>query len=571
MKTAQEILETAAESAYDFRLTAFPQDPLAYLFADWVPYYRLKWAIARVLQPRRVLEVGVRFGYSAAAFLDACPEAEYLGIDNDSENFGGHKGAIEWARRITRHARASYLLADSQQLAEFPGGRYDLIHVDGQQDGDGSFRDLSKALRQSRYILVDGFFWTRQNFLNASEFLYRNRDRIESCVAIPGYEGELLLSVRPETPDAAPEAPPLLDLGPGRGEAGGYLNGVYLALALLVEIAPVGQALDLACGREELRRVPGREWVRRTSDHYLAGLGHRVLELTRENALTAPLAGPYQAVVVSDLIEYLPPEEVDALYRRIAAHLAPDGLLIVHTFPNSWFYRYGHPWRRREARKLGAYLPLEPRSRYQERMHINEQSPRTLRRQLRRHFRQAVVWFAGQPENAPPDPLANLQRRFSSNEMRNAGHLFAVAGQLPLDAGMVRSRLEMLPLPVPLALDFAIVSAPAAVAAGAAFRVRVRLANRSGCELRSRAPHPVNLAWHCYAESGECLVFDGRRTTLQTAVKPGAVAELEMDLDAPPSAGRFRFRLTLVQEGVRWFDAAPQQLFADLWIQAGRP
>ena len=194
-----------------------------------------------------------------------------------------------------------------------------------------------------------------------------------------------------------------------------------------------------------------------------------------------------------------------------------------------------------------------------------------LRRQLRRHFRHAVVWFAGQPENAPPDPLANLQRRFSRHEMRNAAHLFAVAAQFPLDAGILRSRLEMLPLPAPLALEFAIVSAPAAVAAAAAFRVRVRLANRSDCDSRSRAPHPVNLAWHCYAESGECLVFDGRRTALQ-AVKPGAVAELEMDLDAPPSAGRFRFRLTLVQEGVRWFDTAPQNLFADLWIPvAGQP
>jgi len=39
------------------------------------------------------------------------------------------------------------------------------------------------------------------------------------------------------------------------------------------------------------------------------------------------------------------------MYRRIAEHLAPDGLLIVHSFPNSWFYRYGYPRRRREAQR----------------------------------------------------------------------------------------------------------------------------------------------------------------------------------------------------------------------------
>src|ERR1700693_6175541 len=96
-----EILDLAAVSTYDFRLTANPDDELKHLFTDWVPYYRLKWAIARVLRPQRILEVGVRYGSSAAAFLNACPECTYLGIDNDSNPFGGHKGAIQWARRIT--------------------------------------------------------------------------------------------------------------------------------------------------------------------------------------------------------------------------------------------------------------------------------------------------------------------------------------------------------------------------------------------------------------------------------------------------------------------------------------
>ena len=556
----QEILEAAAQCTYDFRRTAFPGDPLAYLFADWLPYYRLKWAIARVLRPRRILEIGVRFGYSAAAFLDACPEAEYLGIDNDSEAFGGYKGAIDWARRIAGESRASYLLADSQQLAEFPGGRYDLIHVDGQQDGDGSFRDLTKAMRQARYILVDGFFWTRRNFQNVSDFVYRHRDRIESCTVIPGYEGELLIAVQPEVRDDSL----MPDWGAGRGEAGAYLVGVYEALAHLVEMAPVGQALELTCGREDLGRVPGVEWIRRTADRYLSGLGHRVTQLRRGEALSAPLEGPYQVAVVSELVEYLPPEDVDALYRRIAAHLAPDGLLIVHSFPNSWFYRYGHPWRRRAARRLGAFLPLEPRSHYQERMHLNEQSPRTLRRQLGRHFRHAVVWFAGDP----PDSLANLERRFSRAEMRNAGHLFAVAGQVPLDAAALRARLAMPRLPETIAAELGIVEAPEEAAAGSIFRVRVRLANRGSYELKSREPHPVHLAYHCYAENGDCVVFDGRRSHLP-AVRPGIAAEREMEVEAPAAmvAGRFRFRLTLVQEGVRWFDSAPQNLFADRWIR----
>jgi cephalosporin hydroxylase len=122
MHDAKDILDVAANSEYDFRCVASPDDPLKHLFDEWVPYYRLQWAIVRVLQPRQILEIGVRFGYSAAAFLDACPDAAYLGIDNDSDTFSGQKRAIHWARHITRGTNAQYLIADSQQLDGLPGG-----------------------------------------------------------------------------------------------------------------------------------------------------------------------------------------------------------------------------------------------------------------------------------------------------------------------------------------------------------------------------------------------------------------------------------------------------------------
>ena len=121
-------------------------------------------------------------------------------------------------------------------------------------------------------------------------------------------------------------------------------------------------------------------------------------------------------------------------------------------------------------------------------------------------------------------------------------------------------------LPSPVAIELGIASAPAEVLAGEAFRIRVRLANRSAFDLKSCGPNPVHLAYHCYAENGECVVYDGRRSRLHV-LKPGIAAEVEMDLEAAPVAGWFRFRLTLVQEGVRWFDDAPQKLFADQWIR----
>jgi hypothetical protein len=53
----EEILTVAQASNYDFRTTAYPEDPLRHLFPEWVSYYRMKWAIARV--PLRLLGSGV--------------------------------------------------------------------------------------------------------------------------------------------------------------------------------------------------------------------------------------------------------------------------------------------------------------------------------------------------------------------------------------------------------------------------------------------------------------------------------------------------------------------------------
>jgi hypothetical protein len=49
-------------------------------------------------------------------------------------------------------------------------------------------------------------------------------------------------------------------------------------------------------------------------------------------------------------------------------------------------------------------------------------------------------------------------------------------------------------------------------------------------------------------------------------VYPGDSATVEMYLAAPEMKGRARFRLTLVQELVAWFDSAPYNIFADCLI-----
>ena len=593
MHDITNILELASVSDYDFRHSANPDDPLKHLFDDWVSYYRLKWAIARVLRPQRILEIGVRFGYSAAAFLDACPNATYLGIDVDSEDFGGHKGAIQWARRITPESSADYLIADSQQLDEFPGGHYDLIHIDGQQDGTGSIRDLLKALPKGRHILFDGYFWTRTNFQHVSEFLYCHRDVIESCVILPGYAGELLITPR-QVAGTSSRASTSLDLRSAYtdsyylGDCGGFEEykrdrGLSLgdwrlrAVADLAELAPIGRALDLGCGRGEL-------------SVHLARLGHEVtavdysdsaIQLAQAAAQNAEAAGAlrinfqcadvnaadlsgyYDVVVASDLIEHLVPAELDRLYSRIATHLSPNGLFVIHTFPNAWYYKYGHALRLRQARKLDAYVPLEPRTRYEQLMHINEQSPRVLRRQVQACFPHVLLWFAARDSG---NPFENLRRRLTKSEMRSAEDLFVIASHAPIDPAALSVRFAMPPIALPIGLSLEVQEMPLTASKGSHFSARVRLTNKSSVNLKSQVPNPVHLSYHCYSKTRELVAFDGMRTKIPT-VRAGSAEGIEMQFAAPSLPGRYLFRITLVQEWVAWFDEPPQSLFVERWLE----
>ena len=593
MLDLQNILTLASEAEYDFRRSANPDDPLKHLFDEWVPDYRLKWAIARTLKPAKILEIGVRFGYSAAAFLDACPNADYLGIDNGSDTFGGQKGAIVWARQVTAHSKAEYLIADSQKMDVFPGGRYDLVHIDGQHEGARSIQDLRKAFRQARQILVGGFFWTRDNFLNVSEFLYCYRDVIESFIVIPGCHGEVLItpretreepkavSVSGELKHAYTESYYLTDCGgfnAYKQDSGRSLRDPRLrAVADLAESAPVGRALDLGCGRGEV------------STH-LARLGHEVTavdysesaiklaQVAAQNAVAITarplriqfcctdvdeldLYGFYDVVIASDVIEHLTPSELDRLYTRISRHLSPEGLFIVHTFPNAWYYKYEHARRLRQARKLGAYLPLEPRSRFEQLMHINEQSPRVLRRQLSSNFQHVLLWFSTHDVERP---FENLKRRFSKAEMRAAGDLFAVASHAPVASDRLLGALTMSPLPAPVQVNLEVLEMPSSVRTGSRFSARVRVTNNGPANLKSRNPHPVHLSYHVYSGTHQLIVFEGLRTAIPT-VRIGSQEETEMQFLAPDVAGRYRFRITIVQEFVAWLGES-QDLFVDRWV-----
>jgi hypothetical protein len=96
---------------------------------------------------------------------------------------------------------------------------------------------------------------------------------------------------------------------------------------------------------------------------------------------------------------------------------------------------------------------------------------------------------------------------------------------------------------------------PETVRPGQVFWTRVAIVNNSNEILCSGSPYPVNLAYHWLdANSRAPVVFDGDRTRLIPGIASKATSRVDLAVRAPARQGRFILQVTLVQEGVRWFE-----------------
>ncbi|GGF75152.1 hypothetical protein GCM10011332_31470 [Terasakiella brassicae] len=582
-----QIFKILQQCDYDYRQYTNPLDPLAHLFDEWEDNYRLKWSIAKVVDPKSILEIGVRYGYSAISFLDAAPQASYTGIDLDVAQFGGEVDAIDWAKRITAPYETQFIIGDSQEMHEFPAGMYDLIHVDGAQNGDSTYRDLEKAILQGRYILVDGYFWTKENLLASSVFMKDYKHLIEYSLVIPGYAGELLIKADEEKVQKYKK---YLQKGDSLLIQELYQSDYYLEscggyqeykantgkglldplLATIFQIADVqaGQhVLDAGCGRGEIAyacaSVGGTVDAVDYSESAIS-LTEKCFEdedsiKNRVNIQCADIttfqpSKKLDRVIAGDLIEHLSPDEVDRLYDNIAKNLKDDGLLAVHTFPNLWFYQYGYTKKRKQAVKAGGYLSPQPRSYYEQAMHINEQSPKVLKKQLEKHFKYVLIWF-GDPTN----PLGSLVNKYGVSDCINASDLYALASNSPIDLEGVKHRLSQNVL-TPcerLNITCSMNDDELSFVRNSQALLDVVVFNGNDFSVKSVGETPVHLSYH-WVKDGDVVIWDGKRTKLHPLIVEGGDLRVKMNVIMPQKKGLYELQVTMVQEGVAWFDSDTQ-------------
>lgn len=142
---------------------------------------------------------------------------------------------------------------------------------------------------------------------------------------------------------------------------------------------------------------------------------------------------------------------------------------------------------------------------------------------------------------------------------------FAVAAKIRMaEAGIrdsfqntLREALAMEPLPEHLrcAVRMRQALAPERVAMAEHFSVTVYLTNETGVLLTSYEPSPLVFSFRWLdASTGNVVVQEGNRSKIFPPLPNSREHRYPVAVLAPASAGHYLLRLTLVQEGVAWFD-----------------
>jgi len=153
-------------------------------------YYPFLNALAKDLRAAKVLEIGVRFGYSAVAFIFGNPVEEYAGVDNDLYDATGSAKSRENLEYLKNIQPLNFALfkKDTQTLTDlaFLDSRvFNFIHIDGDHSYEGALTDMKNfwnVLAVGGHMLVDdSIFYASVN---------------KACIDFAGLIGEPCYNVR---------------------------------------------------------------------------------------------------------------------------------------------------------------------------------------------------------------------------------------------------------------------------------------------------------------------------------------------------------------------------------------
>lgn len=236
-------------------------------------------------------------------------------------------------------------------------------------------------------------------------------------------------------------------------KSGGLHETSYTRIPLrLAKITPGDVALDVGCGRGEIvfqtanlgARSVGVDFSRTAvalAEHVRRQHAAQLRSRTRFlccNAEKLPFGrDTFDVIFMLDVVEHLASQELQNVLHEIKRVMKKSGKLIIHSTPNLWSRTYGQTLKAVGKFILTSRLPKDPfilelKEKPTFIMHINEQSPLSLKSALRRSGFRSSVWldWAGNPWTTRrdlPGRLLSLVYDILCAKYLFGSHLYAIA------------------------------------------------------------------------------------------------------------------------------------------------
>jgi len=189
--------------------------------------YEYYYALGDYYKPKSILEIGILFGYSAAALILGAKQNIQLfdsydmdfyfrdnfkseAVNGDPRHYEGEIEFADWSSNKIAYLKLHELLQDkipgnkielnimtkNSQLVEYLPKFYEMIHIDGSHIAHEKLHDLKLTIGRCNVVIVDDYDFIPNVKQITDEFVEENKQYILNTNHIKSFRGTLVIEYK---------------------------------------------------------------------------------------------------------------------------------------------------------------------------------------------------------------------------------------------------------------------------------------------------------------------------------------------------------------------------------------